>query len=156
MIDGYNVTHSWPELHQILNFDLTTACTHLANAVQIIHDSEHIHTTLVFDGKGNETTIERPSKDISFSLVYTCAELTADSFIEQYVQRNKKKQMFIIVSRDNLLIETISALDATAMRPKDLKAWVNECSKLQSEKIKRHTKKTNKQWKLNDSWEKIK
>ncbi len=155
LIDGYNVIHAWPELRELLDFDIDTACKHLANTAQIIHDFENIRTTLVFDGKGPKINIERPSKDLSFSLLYTPSNLTADEFIEQFVKNGVKKQSFIVVSRDNLLVETTSALGATTMNPDNFKSWINQCQQLQSEKLKRHSKNIRKEWKLNNPWEKL-
>ena len=116
MIDGYNVIYVWPKLKEVFRLDPNTACTQLTNAVQFIHDSESLNTTVVFDGKDHDNKIELSATAISFLLVYTKSGLTADRFIEQYVQKHNRKQMFIIVSRNSLLIETTASLDAEPLR----------------------------------------
>ncbi len=143
LIDGYNVIHQWSELKELNDRNIETARSQLIEKVQIIHDFEGIRTTLVFDGKGSEVSIERPYIDLTFSTVFTPSSMTADDLMEQMINKSKFPNEIIVVSHDNLLCETSSAIGAQTMSPEYLKNWVSNCEKRQTDFLVRYNKKQN-------------
>src|SRR3954465_11256942 len=67
LVDGSNVMHAWPELRQLLKRDRDAARAKLSQALALIHDHDEIRVTLVFDGRGPELAVERPSSHVTFS-----------------------------------------------------------------------------------------
>lgn len=150
LIDGYNIIHAWDSFSSIRRNDMPSAVSMLAEKVRVIHDLEGIRTTLVFDGNGSEISIERPSNELTFSLVFTPKGMTADDFIEQLVHNAKDPSVITAVTQDTLLRTTVESAGGFVYSAESFFDWVDHCYKQQRQKAKDQTIKTNKQWKLND------
>ena len=147
LIDGYNTLHTWPTLKDLLPVNIDVARERLGQAVRIIHDYEGIRTTIIFDGRGQEIEVERPTNETTFSYLFTPIGETADEIIEQLVAKANRPQDIIVVSRDKMIRETVNALGAQTLNPEALLDWVHTCQRGQTEKLKRMNKKSDNLWK---------
>ncbi len=146
LIDGYNVIHAWPDLVALLERDSGAARERLADIVRIIHDFEGWRTTLVFDGQGETIEIERPTEEMSFSLVYAPAGTSADAIIERMVYRSPDPGRVTVVSGDNMVRETITVLGGRSLGPGELLKWVESCERRQGDALQRRRAKVDTQW----------
>ena len=124
LIDGYNVIHDWPHLRSLLPTRPEAARDRLAEEVRILHDREGWRVTLVFDGKGEEITIERPGGPPTFSLVFSPSGMSADDIIERLVAADPKSSRITVVTRDTAQRQTIEAFGAIGMSPSELRDWI--------------------------------
>lgn len=127
LIDGYNVLHQWPEYRRLMKSGIVAAAERLIEDVRPIHDVDGARVTIVFDGRGNRVQVERPSGQVTFSVLYAPADVTADGLIEQLVARAKSPHDCTVVSRDNLVGESIRASGAVLMTVDWLFDWVSRC-----------------------------
>ena len=146
LIDGYNLVHALPGSREALKIDIEAARRQLADAVRIIHDLEGIRTTLVFDGKGKDIEIVRPSGQLTFSYLYSPATMTADAVIEQLVRSSSSPQSITVASGDNMVRESTAAAGALTIGPSGLADWICSCQKRQTEQLKRRSAKAAKEW----------
>ncbi len=146
LIDGYNVIHHWPHLKKELREGGEVARARLVNAVQVIHDVEKIRVTIVFDGKGDDIEIERPSGDLSFSVIYSPKGMSADGVIEQLVGVSEHPENVQVATRDNLERETVEALGASSLSPQDLADWVSRCETRLALELRRRKARADRAW----------
>ena len=149
LVDGYNVIHSWPEL-QVPSYKkgdgATLAREHLVAAVRVIHDVEGLKTTVVFDGQGKRNSIENPTEELSFSIIYAAANVSADGVIEQLVARSMSPKGFIAVTRDRMISESLETLGATTITPEELKDWIERCTTRQAQRLAENRRSTVTKW----------
>lgn len=131
----------------MLGVNLDAARAHLGETVRIIHDLEGIRTTIIFDGRGEEIKMERPTSENTFSFLFTPSGVSADKIIEQFVAKAKTPESIIVVSRDNMIRETVSAFGACTLSPDALEDWIHACQRGQTESLKRIREKSDKLWK---------
>ena len=146
LIDGYNVIHAWPVLANLLRRDSGTAREKLAEMVRIIHDFEGWRTTLVFDGQGETVEIERPTEEMTFSMVYAPAGASADAIIERMVYQSTDPGRVVVVSGDNMVRETITVMGGRSLGPDELLKWLESCEWRQGDVLRRRREKINTQW----------
>ena len=147
LIDAYNVIHQWPELKQALRRDRAVAREMLAATVRVIHDREHVRVTLVFDGKGEEITIERPGEALTFSYLYSPSSMSADDVIEQIVGASVEPGRIIVATRDLAERRTIEALGGTVISPEDLRDWVARVERALTRDLTERRKTVESEWK---------
>ena len=124
LVDGANLVHAWPELRALAKRDRAAARSRLTQRLVAIHDAEQMRVTLVFDGRGGELLVERPSGHVTFSVLYTPSSLTADDVIEQLVARASDPSLCLVATGDQGERETIEAAGAVWVPPADLAAWI--------------------------------
>lgn len=154
LIDGYNIIHAWPVLKKALKeIGLEGSRTMLANIVRVIHDTEGLRLTIVFDGQGHNIKIERPTPELTFSLLYSPSGVSADALIEQLSSFPKKGQEIIVATEDSMIRQSATSFGATIISPQDLWDWVNACEKQQNQNIKNCQKSIEKIWKQQNPWD---
>jgi|SRR5690625_1242566 len=146
LIDAYNVIYQLPDLRRLLKKGTAAAREALGTRVQVLHDHERIRVTLVFDGKGDEISVERPGELTTFSYVYSTCSLSADDVIEQIVGGTKDPANCTVVTNDLAERHTIEALGATSLSPNDLEAWIAATEDAMVSKIKTRQKTINSVW----------
>lgn len=147
LIDGYNVIHQWPEYRRLMKSGIVSAAERLVEDVRPIHDIDSVRVTIVFDGQGNLVQVERPSAQLTFSVLYAPAELTADGLIEQIVARASAPHQCTVVSRDNLVGESIRASGAVLMTVDWLFDWVERCQRRMDTEVHARRRKERSSWK---------
>jgi hypothetical protein len=146
LIDGANVLHAWPELRALLKRDRDAARARLSQAVRAIHDVEEARVTLVFDGRGDEIAVERPSSHDTFTHLYTPAGMTADDLIEQLVGRAAEPRSCFVVTDDRAERQTIEALGAAALSTDDLAQWVARVEQRQGVRLAERRRDNDQKW----------
>ncbi len=146
LIDGYNVIHDWPELRDALKRDINVACQNLADRVRILHDFEGIRVTIVFDGRGGGVEIERPGKELTFSLVYAPTGSSADEIIVQLAQSSRDPEKLTVVSRDSVIRNLVRERGTRVYTPGDLLHRIEACERRQSQTLSRRSREVEKEW----------
>jgi len=152
LIDGYNILHAWDDVRPVLRDGVATARTRLCEKVRVIHDCEAVRVTVVFDGRGSQTEIERPTEETTFSLLFAPADLTADGLIEQFVLASKKPQSLYVATRDNAIGNAVRASEAVLLSPDALREWVDSCERLQAQEVARRQREARTAWKKGTPW----
>jgi len=153
LIDGYNVIHQWPDFARRLNRDAAGTCDQFVETVRVIHDIDHWSVTVVFDGRGKTVDIQHPGEVATFAVLYAPSDLSADGLIEQIVRNAAAPSRFTVVSRDNLIAESIRASGGFALRPDDLWEWVNRCEQRSRQTIRQHQRSVRREWKESSPWD---
>lgn len=154
LIDGYNIIHAWPDLNKNLKtLGVDSTRSKLADIVRVIHDIEKLRLTIVFDGKGNDIEIERPTPEKTFSLLFSPSGMSADTLIERLAANAKKNQEIIIATDDTMIALSASSSGATVISSHALLDWVNACQKRQLQVIKNHQSSVQKSWKKQSPWD---
>lgn len=157
LIDGYNIIHAWPNLKKDLQtLGLEATRSQLSDIVRIIHDIENLRLTIVFDGKGNDIEIQRPTPEKTFSLLFSPSGVTADTLIEQLASSPKKGHEIIVATDDSMIRLSASSSGATIISSQALLDWVNACQQRQLNTIKDHRTSIQKSWKKNSPWDILK
>ncbi|PWU07467.1 MAG: RNA-binding protein [Verrucomicrobia bacterium] len=157
LIDGYNIIHAWPDLRKSLKtVGLDTTRSKLADIIRVIHDVEKLRLTIVFDGKGSDIEIERPTPEKTFSLLFTPRGMSADTLIEQLAINSKKGQEIIIATDDSMINLSASSSGAIVISSQALLDWVNACQERQVRLIKDHQSSIQKSWKQQSPWDILK
>ncbi len=147
LVDGANLLHAWPDLRVLMNRDRTTARSQLIQRLGAIHDAEQTRVTVVFDGRGEELVVERPSGHVTFSVLYTPSALTADDVIEQLVGRAANVSSCHVATGDRAERQTIEASGAVWVPPADLAAWVGRAESRLASDVRVLKRENEKKWK---------
>jgi predicted RNA-binding protein with PIN domain len=123
LVDGPNILHAWPDLRTLLRRDRDAARAQLVRRVTVIHDAEAVRVTIVFDGRGPELVIERPTQQESLTVLFTPSKLTADDVIEQLIARAADPAACEVATADLAERRTAEGLGASVLTPEDLAAW---------------------------------
>jgi len=135
LVDGSNILHAWPELRSLIKRDRDAARAQLAQALSVIHDEEQTRLTLVFDGRGEELTVEYPGKLKTFMVLYTPAGTTADDVIEQLAGKAANPENYTVATDDRAERQTIEASGAVSISAADLASWVERADQRQRTRL---------------------
>ncbi|MFA6286294.1 MAG: NYN domain-containing protein [Opitutaceae bacterium] len=148
LVDGANLLHAWPELRALMKRDRGAARSQLVQQLSSVHDAEQTRVTLVFDGRGDELVVERPSGHVTFSVLHTPSSLTADDVIEQLVGRAADASLCHVATGDQAERQTIEATGAVWVSPADLAAWVVRAESRLASDVKGINRTNDKKWKV--------
>jgi uncharacterized protein len=146
LIDGANILHAWPDLRALLKRDRDAARAGLSRRVSVLHDLEQMRVTIVFDGRGDDLVIERPSNQPTFTHLYTPTGTTADDVIEQLVGKAADAATCMIATDDHAERQTIEALGAAGLSSADLAAWVNRAEERQRAQVSGLCRENEREW----------
>jgi len=147
LVDGANLLHAWPELRALMKRDRTAARSQLVQRLSAVHDAEQVRVTLIFDGRGDELVVERPSGHLTFSVLYTPSSLTADDVIEQLVGKAADVSLCHVATGDQAERQTIEAAGAVWVPPADLAAWVARAESRLAADVKGINRANAQKWK---------
>ncbi len=151
LVDGYNIAHAWPELRRVLTKNgREVARTRLIERLRVLHDFGRVRVSVVFDGKGSDIVIERPTPHPTFSVIYTPAGMTADDLIEQLAAQANRPADVIVATGDGAERDTIEAAGAQAFSPEQLGAWVAQTEGRQGALLAEHQRQTEARWRKGD------
>ena len=151
LIDGNNLIHRWPDLHRALTEEgSAVAHARLGERVRVLHDFEQLRVSVVFDGRGPELSVERPSAQLTFSYLYSPAGLTADDVIEQLAASAKTPADVLVATGDQRERETIEALGAEWVSPEALAAWIERAVRAQTDTLAKRKQSVDRAWKQKD------
>ena len=147
LVDGYNIVHAWPDLCRVLAQEgREVARARLVERVRIIHDFERLRVSVVFDGRGGDIAIERPTRHLTFSVLYTPGGMTADDLIEQLTVQATQPCEVCVATADAAERDTIEAAGAQAISPEQLAAWVERVEQAQRAAVAAQQRNTASRW----------
>lgn len=113
LIDGYSLLHRDPELAPLLRRDYRQARERLIRKIDRLAPALAVEVEIVFDGRdrGSRERVDTGHLQI----VYSPADKTADTIIEQMVHEDPDPVGIWIVTADRLERETVTARGAQAM-----------------------------------------
>lgn len=127
--------------------DRDAARSQLVQQLAAIHDVEEVRVTIVFDGKGAEISVDRPSGHATFSVVYTPSALTADDVIEHMVSNSADAGACVVATDDEGERGMVSAAGGVAMTSNDLAAWLAKVEGRQRAAIAKLRSSNRQEWK---------
>jgi predicted RNA-binding protein with PIN domain len=146
LIDGANILHAWPELRSLLKRDRDAARARLSHVVSVIHDVEQLRVTIVFDGRGAELVLERPSGQATFTHLYTPTGTTADDVIEQLVGNAASAADCLVATDDRAEWQTVEALGAVGVSSVELARWVARLEERQRAQLSGLKRENERDW----------
>ena len=148
LVDGYNIAHAWPELRRVLVAQgRDVARAQLVERLLVLHDFERLRVSVVFDGRGADIAIERPTRHTTFSVLYTPGGMTADDLIEQLAVQSAKPADVWVATADQAERDTVEARGVQVLTPEQLAEWVERVGRAQTVAVEQHTKRTAAEWK---------
>jgi len=135
LIDGYSVIHAWPDLKRALDRRLAHARELLVQRLQGFQDHRGEAVTVFFDGRSGPRNPKLQPHDLE--IVFSDQGQTADMRMEQRVGSVKKPGIFIVVTADHAIVNTVGALGAMTLSPerfleelqaaeKEVAEWLDE------------------------------
>lgn len=147
LVDGYNIAHAWPELRRVLQREGREAArAALVARLRVLHDFERWRVSVVFDGRGTEIAIERPTPQATFSVLYTPAGMTADDLIEQLAAQAATPREVAVATADQAERDTIEAAGAQVFSPEQLAGWVDRTERAQAAAIAQQRRQVEREW----------
>lgn len=146
LVDGSNILHAWPELRALAKEDRDAARARLVQQLTAIHDAEQVRVTVVFDGRGEKLTVERPSDQVTFSVIYTPSSLTADDVIEQIVTGATEAVVCTVATDDLAERSMVIAAGGNAIAAAELAAWVRRAADRQEATVAKLRTNNLKEW----------
>jgi len=103
----------------------------------LIHDTENIRVTIVFDGNGDGVSSEDVARSEDVEVVFSPASMTADDVIEQLVGAAPGgADQILVATGDRRERSTVEALGAETVSPENLRAWVKGCELRQAGRLR--------------------
>jgi predicted RNA-binding protein with PIN domain len=146
LIDGSNILHAWPEMRALLKRDRDAARASPSQRVRVLHDAEQLRVTIVFDGRGSDLVIERPSDHPTFTHLYTPTGTTADDVIEQLVGNAENASTCVVATDDRAERQTVEALGAAGISSTDLAAWIVRAEERQRAQVSGLKRENEREW----------
>jgi predicted RNA-binding protein with PIN domain len=135
LVDGSNIMHAWAKLRILLKGDRDAARARLSQMLSVVHDTEQVRLTLVFDGRGKELTVEYPGDGRTFTHIHTPTGTTADDVIEQLVGQASEPANCYVATDDRAERQTIEATGAVGLSAEELAAWVQRAELRQQSRV---------------------
>lgn len=97
-VDGYNIIFSMPDVFD--RNELESARKKLIDRMQDFGAHNDVEIIIVFDGQGKTKKPEIEKVLSHFTIVFTPARMTADSYIEKesYARKNEYRTIFVVTS----------------------------------------------------------
>ena len=146
LVDGANVAHAWPEFATLLRHDRERARAQLVQRLLVLHDVEERRLTVVFDGRGSELAVERPTGQASLSVLTTPSGTTADDVIEHLVAHAADPAACVVATGDRAVRETVEAAGGSCITPEELARWVERAQLRSSRAVQQLQAEVRKQW----------
>lgn len=147
LVDGYNIVHAWPEMRRLLIREgRDVARARLVERLRVLHDFERVRVSVVFDGRGADIAIERPTPHTTFSVLYTPAGMTADDVIEQLTVQSAAPRAVFVATADQAERDTVEAAGAQTLSPEQLAEWIERAERAQGVALGEHQRQVESQW----------
>ncbi len=153
IIDGWNAVRSNRSTERtFLEHGLDAAREVFWKLVEPLHDYAGSRVTIVYDGKGDEISIQRRNGINTLSEVFTPSYMTADELIEQLCATSSNPSSITVVTRDNLLRLTSTTFGATALSPDKLFDSAGGCAKAMAESLHLSNSKEDRKWRSENAF----
>ena len=120
MVDGNNALHAIPELAAELSRDRNQARESLLRLLEPLQSGENIMLTVVFDGRGGRSSIEKHRNIEEFTVIYSSSVQGADGVIERMLMAAQSPERIVVVTNDGLIRNCAYESGASAMRVEEL------------------------------------
>lgn len=152
IIDGYNMIYANSRLKSLLDINLELARNELIKLAVNIYENEAIAVTVIFDGKGDKNHYELLRENPPFEVIFSAADRSADSLIEQISLRGHKK--FIAATQDRMISQTLASLNAQTIDAETFVNWAKSVSTYKKEAQIQKTNALKKEWEkaLKEKW----
>jgi len=128
IVDGYNVIHAWPALHDTLRSrGLEDARQHLVSALSEYAAQTGVDVTVVFDAKGRGGSIPSTQNQDGVTVLFGSKQATADHVIERAAYRaaDRGEGADVVVATDDRLERAVvGAMGIATMGARALEAEV--------------------------------
>lgn len=135
IIDGYNVIHSWDDLKAVALDNLDLAREKLINMLINYRSFTGIETVLVFDAYAVEGGAERKFDKSGLHIVYTEKGVSADAYIEKFVDEIGKNENVKVVSSDSMIQLTATKTGVLRVSSREFRYDVDDALQQMREKI---------------------
>lgn len=153
IIDGWNAVRSNRSTERtFLEHGLDAAREVFWKLVEPLHDYAGSRVTIVYDGKGEEISIQRRNGINTLSEVFTPSYMTADELIEQLCATSSNPSSITVVTRDNLLRLTSTTFGATVLSPDKLFDSAGGCAKAMAESLHLSNSKEDRKWRSENAF----
>lgn len=146
LIDGSNVIHAWPDTRALARRDREAAKALLLRRVAGLHDFEGWRVTVVFDGRGDDLSVEAVGEAADFACVHTPAGTTADDVIEQLVGRSADPAACLVATADQAERSTVEAAGAGWCSPEELARRIDSSDTRQARAVARGNAEAERGW----------
>ena len=146
ILDGFNIIFGDHQLNRQFRTSQDGAKATLVEMARQVYDTEHLQMSIVFDGKGDAISIEHPSRDTTFSIIYSSSSVSADGVIERMLARSKRTHDITVVSNDGLVQNAARASGAETMRVDDFTGWVKGCERKSRVGLSRRQSSAQDEW----------
>jgi len=119
LVDGNNIIHAWPELHDLHRLRKGLAHVELQRQLLEYQDQTGTRVVLVFDGRGPGTTDERESGGMQ--VIYTNGKSTADDVIERLAAKYAAIFDITVATDDQLEQNLVIAAGGLALSSNQLR-----------------------------------
>jgi predicted RNA-binding protein with PIN domain len=114
--------------------------------VRLLHDAEALRVTVVFDGRGEELSVEHPGGQPTFAHIYTPCGTTADDVIAQLVSRSRSAADCLVATDDRGERLAVEALGASSISSADLATWLARAGQRQQSRLQERRRDNDAQW----------
>lgn len=146
LIDGSNVMQAWPDTRALSRRDREAAKALLLRRVAVLRDFTGWRVTVVFDGRGEELSVEAIGDAADFACVHTPAGATADDIIEQLVGRSNSPGSCLVATADQAERSTVEAAGAAWCSPEDLARRIETADTRGARAVARENAASEKKW----------
>lgn len=117
IVDGYSVTHAWPQLRKLSGRSLEHQREMLLRVLQQYADHSGRRVTVVFDGYAakHKPAVVAAGRDLE--VIFSPRGKTADEVIERTVSQTERRSLILVVTSDNVerqIVETLGAQTVSA------------------------------------------
>lgn len=135
-VDGYNVLNCWPELRDIISYDIDAARKRLIEIMQNYSSYKEYKVIIVYDAYSCKESVQKKDKiGANLEVVFTKEGETADSYIERTVACIGRKYEVFVVTSDNLEQQLIFGRGAVRVPSMEFYFEVKEIEKIISTKV---------------------
>ena len=139
LVDGYNVLYKCSWLKGLLRQDLETAREALIDRVAHYCAQSGTRVTIVFDGRARQVTenVAHNRSVGSLEVLYSPAQLTADSVIERMVYETPRKMDVVVVTNDRGVRDLCRGMGSLVMDAENFLRCLQESRRDTSETLQR-------------------
>ena len=139
IVDGYNVTHAWPMLKQLMNVSLEDARDRLVDRLAVYSQVTGAEVTVVFDAHRTTSMANSEQWIQGVRVVFTRKGHSADHAIERlaYAAANTG-DIITVATSDRFQRDLVRGMGGAVISSLELERRVDEAEKEMSRRVKRY------------------
>lgn len=139
LVDGNNIIHAWPDLHQLHHKRRGLAHTELIRRLGELRDFSGHRIVLVFDGTGATSSEDRTPGGLQ--VIYTSRSRTADDVIERLAIKYAATYQIIVATDDRPEQDVVIAAGGEAMSSMALRQLIESGRRDLDDWLRRHRRR---------------